>query len=199
MIADSPRHGVAAGATRASLRANRILPCWPARQRFSVNHARVSANAQRIGSLADHGRLDRLDVGAVEADAVSDPLFGDDFDWHPPEPHHRSHSACFQSQARLHTHVAELFGAIGDLASVSRTYDAMLALENGYRGSSFTREAALIDTRDAAFALASRELKGIAHNAEGDLPWDGSRRLQSHLIGGRFRIDDARVAAGWLC
>ena len=92
--------------------------------------------------------------------------------------------------------VAELYGAFTDLPGVARAYDAMQALENGYRGGGFTREATLIDTRDAAFALASRELKGVAGNAEADLLWDGSRRLQSHLIGGRFRIDDARIAAG---
>ncbi len=92
--------------------------------------------------------------------------------------------------------VAELHGTFTDLPAVARAYDAMQALENGYRGGGFTREATLIDTRDAAFALASRELKGVAPNAEADLLWDGSRRLQSHLIGGRFRIDDARVAAG---
>ncbi|MBS0537002.1 MAG: nucleotidyl transferase AbiEii/AbiGii toxin family protein, partial [Proteobacteria bacterium] len=54
--------------------------------------------------------------------------------------------------------VAELFGAIGDLVSVARAYDAMQALETGYRGDSFTREETLIDTSNAAYALASREL-----------------------------------------
>ncbi|MBS0570161.1 MAG: nucleotidyl transferase AbiEii/AbiGii toxin family protein [Proteobacteria bacterium] len=92
--------------------------------------------------------------------------------------------------------VAELFGAIGDLAAVARAYDAVQALENGYRGSGFTREATLIDTRDAACTLASRDLRGVARNAEADLLWDGSRRLQSHLVGGRFNLDDARIAAG---
>jgi len=92
--------------------------------------------------------------------------------------------------------VAELFDVIEDLASVARAYDAMQGLENGYRGGGFTREATLIDSRDAVYALASRGLKGVAPSAEADMLWDGSRRLQSHLIGGRFDINDARIAAG---
>lgn len=92
--------------------------------------------------------------------------------------------------------VAELYGAFTDLPAVAHAYDAMQALENGYRGGEFTREATLIDTRDAAFALASRELKGVAKDKEADMLWDGSRRLRNHLIGGRFSIDDVRIAAG---
>lgn len=92
--------------------------------------------------------------------------------------------------------VAELCGAINDLPAVARAYDAMQALENGYRGGGFTREQTLDDTRDACLALARRDLKGIARNQEADWLWDGARRLQSHLIGGRFNLDDARIAAG---
>ncbi len=92
--------------------------------------------------------------------------------------------------------VAELFGTITDLPAVGRAYDAMQALENGYRGGGFTREQTLIDTRDACFALAARDLKGVARSQEADWLLDGARRLQSHLIGGRFGLDDARIAAG---
>lgn len=92
--------------------------------------------------------------------------------------------------------VAELFSVFGDLASVSRAYDAMQALENGYRGAGFTREATLIDSRDAAYALASRDLRGVAPTEESRLLLDGVRSLRNHLIGGRFSLDEARIAAG---
>ena len=92
--------------------------------------------------------------------------------------------------------VAELFGAIDDLSAVTRAYDAMQALENGYRGGGFSREQTLDDTRDACLALATRDLKGIARSEEADWLWDGAQRLRSHLIGGRFGLDDARIAAG---
>lgn len=92
--------------------------------------------------------------------------------------------------------VAELFGAISDLPAVARAYDAMQALENGYRGGGFTREQTLIDTRDACLALAMRDLKGVARTQEADWLWDGAQRLRSHLIGGNFSLDHARIAAG---
>ena len=92
--------------------------------------------------------------------------------------------------------VAELFGAIEDLPAVARAYDAMQALENGYRGGGYSRNDTLLDTRNACLALTMRDLKGIARNQEADWLFDGARRLQSHLIGGRFSLDDARVAAG---
>lgn len=92
--------------------------------------------------------------------------------------------------------VAELFGVTGDLPAVARAYDAMQALENGYRKGAFTRDQTLIDSRDACFALASRGLRGVAPSPEADLLSDGARRLQSHLISGRFSLDDARIAAG---
>lgn len=92
--------------------------------------------------------------------------------------------------------VAELFGSIADLPAVARAYDAMQALENGYRGGGFTREQTLLDTRDACLALAMRDLRGVARNQEADWLWDGTQRLRSHLIGGNFSLDHARVAAG---
>lgn len=92
--------------------------------------------------------------------------------------------------------VAELFGVIEDLPAVARAYGAMQALENGYRGGGFSHDETLLDTLKACLALAMRDLKGIARNEEGEWLFDGARRLQSHLIGGRFNLDDARVAAG---
>lgn len=92
--------------------------------------------------------------------------------------------------------VAELIGHAGDMSAVARAYDAMQVLENGYRGGDFTREQTLDDTRDACLTLATRDLRGVARSEEADWLLDGAQRLRSHLIGGRFTLDDARIAAG---
>lgn len=92
--------------------------------------------------------------------------------------------------------VAELFGAINDLPAVAHAYDAMQALEAGYREHAFTREATLRDTRDACVTLSKHKLRGVPEHPDAMLLLDGVRRLTSHLVQPHFNIDDAKVAAG---
>lgn len=92
--------------------------------------------------------------------------------------------------------VAELFGAINDLPAVARAYDAMQALEAGYREHAFTREETLRDTRDACLVLGKHGLKRVPEHPDAALLLDGVRRLTSHLVQPHFNIDDAKVAAG---
>lgn len=92
--------------------------------------------------------------------------------------------------------VAELSIAVQDIDAVSRAYDAMLALENDYRKSAFTRDQALIDTRDACVALACHGLRKVKDHPDAILLSDGMRRLGSHLINTRMGPEEARTAAG---
>lgn len=92
--------------------------------------------------------------------------------------------------------VAELFGAINDLPAVARAYDAMQALEAGYREHAFTREETLQDTRDACVTLSKHKLKGVLEHPDAMILLDGASRLTSHLVQPHFNIDDAKVAAG---
>lgn len=91
--------------------------------------------------------------------------------------------------------VAELFDVAHDLAAVTAAYDAMLALEIGYRGGGFTRQQVLLDTRDACLALSLHGLKGVPAHADAALLVGGINRLGNHLVQGRYSIDDAKVSA----
>jgi hypothetical protein len=92
--------------------------------------------------------------------------------------------------------VGELFNAAQDMAAVSRSFDAAFALENEYRGGNFTREQVLLDIHDASLALTLYELRGAPEVADARLLVDGVGRLQSHVVQSRFRLDQARIAAG---
>lgn len=91
--------------------------------------------------------------------------------------------------------IGELFNVVENLEMVKKTHAAIFAAENGYRGSQFSLEQALDDTIDTAALISQVNLKGGITDNRARLILDGITRIRSHLIGGPYRIDHARVSA----
>ena len=91
--------------------------------------------------------------------------------------------------------IGELFNIADDLSAVCRVYRKIFDLENEYREGKYAIENALDDTFQAALSLSVHRLKGVPDSMEASMLQDGVKRLTSHLVGHRFNLDDAKVAA----
>ncbi|MBE9478647.1 MAG: nucleotidyl transferase AbiEii/AbiGii toxin family protein [Chloroflexi bacterium] len=91
--------------------------------------------------------------------------------------------------------VGELFNVVENLEMVKRTHAAIFAAENGYRDFQFSLDQALDDTIAAAALICQVNLKGGIADDRTRLIQNGISRIASHLVGGRYNIDDARVSA----
>jgi len=91
--------------------------------------------------------------------------------------------------------VGELFNAVENLEMVKKTHAAIFAAENGYRGSQFSLEQALDDTINTAALICHVNLKGGIADDRAKLILNGISRIESHLVGDPYRIDDARASA----
>jgi hypothetical protein len=91
--------------------------------------------------------------------------------------------------------VGELFDAAADFQAVAQAYDAIFRAENGYRGGRFTREGALTDTVETARRLCHHGFRGAPRHEHQPMLDTGRKAVASHLFGGEFSRDAARVAA----
>ena len=91
--------------------------------------------------------------------------------------------------------LGELFNAIENLEMVKESHAAVFAAENGYRKFKFTLEQSISDTVDTAAEICQINLKGAQRTASGELMQQGISRLANHLLGGYYRLDDAKVSA----
>ena len=91
--------------------------------------------------------------------------------------------------------VGELFNVVENLEMVKRAHAAIFAAENGYRGFQFSLDQALDDTIAAAALICQVNLKGGIADDRAKLILNGITRIESHLVGDPYRIDDARVSA----
>jgi hypothetical protein len=91
--------------------------------------------------------------------------------------------------------VGELFDAAGDFPAVAQAYDAIFRAENGYRGGRFTREGALTDTVETARRHCHHGFRGAPRHEHQPLLETGRKAVTSHLFGGEFSRDAARIAA----
>ncbi|NQT93815.1 MAG: nucleotidyl transferase AbiEii/AbiGii toxin family protein [Lentisphaerae bacterium] len=91
--------------------------------------------------------------------------------------------------------VGELFLHARDGLQVAAAYDRLFAAENGYRGDAFSRDQALEDTIAAAQLLGGVNLRGYAESPESRTLALGVPQVDSHMIGRRYTLDDARIAA----
>jgi len=78
---------------------------------------------------------------------------------------------------------------------VKETHAAIFAAENGYRGFQFTLEQALDDTIEVAALISQINMKGGIADERAKVILNGISRIESHLIGDPYRIDNARVSA----
>ncbi|MFO8183330.1 MAG: hypothetical protein R6U39_04085, partial [Candidatus Aegiribacteria sp.] len=76
-----------------------------------------------------------------------------------------------------------------------RRYTDIFTAENGYRGNRFSLMDALDDTIDTSALICQLNLKGGIADDHTKLISNGISRIQNHLIGPPYRIDDAKVSA----
>lgn len=91
--------------------------------------------------------------------------------------------------------VGVLFDAAGDFAQMGQSYDAICALESGYRAARPTREAALDDTVQACLALTAREPAQVALYPDAALLHNGFTRMAGHLTWRGFGHEHRRALA----
>lgn len=91
--------------------------------------------------------------------------------------------------------VGTLFDQASDLTLIRATYGALFQAENSYRGSRFTIEEALNDTIDTARMICEIQLRGAPPDPRRELIVAGMGRMESHLVGAPFRLDDLKIAA----
>lgn len=88
-----------------------------------------------------------------------------------------------------------LFETATDFAQVARSYDAICALESGYRPARPGRTAALEDTLRACFALTATKQRELAVYPDAPLLHDGFNRLTGHLTWPEFGREHRRTLA----
>lgn len=91
--------------------------------------------------------------------------------------------------------VGVLFDAAGDFAPMAKTYDAVCALEGGYRPARPSRAAALDDTLKACFALTATKQRDLAMYPDAPLLHNGFDRLAGHLTWPEFGREHRRTLA----
>lgn len=91
--------------------------------------------------------------------------------------------------------VGMLFDAAGDFAQMSLSYDAICALESGYRTTHPTREAALDDTFAACLALTASKQRDLAAYPDATLLHNGFDRMAGHLTWPDFGREHRRTLA----
>jgi hypothetical protein len=88
-----------------------------------------------------------------------------------------------------------LFDVATDYEKVALAYNAIFNAENNYRGNRFSTVQALNDTIETARLLCHYNLRGSAQNERQGSLEKGRQALASHLIGGSFPQEKAKVAA----
>ena len=91
--------------------------------------------------------------------------------------------------------VGQLFNAVDNLSSVSQAYKSIFETENFYRGSIFNKEQALDDTIQASLLLCGINIKGSVTDEQSGILLDGIKKISSHLVNTRFRLEEAKIAA----
>ena len=91
--------------------------------------------------------------------------------------------------------VGVLFDAASDFAQMGQSYDAISALESGYRATRPTREAALDDTIKACLSLTATKAPVLALYPDAPLLHNGFERMAGHLTWAGFGREHRRTLA----
>lgn len=91
--------------------------------------------------------------------------------------------------------IGELFNIVENLEMVKRAHADIFAAENGYRGNQFSLDQTLDDTINTAAMICQLNLRGGVADSRTRLIMNGITRIQSHLVGDPYRLDDAKVSA----
>ncbi len=104
----------------------------------------------------------------------------------------------FKASLKIAKHVAdigELFTNARDGRDLVEAYQRIFAAENTYRGNAFTMNEALGDTIETARLLGSINVKGFLPTPESALLLPGVKQVDTHMIGPRHTLDNAKIAA----
>ena len=104
-------------------------------------------------------------------------------------------AADVQQVAKQLFDVGMLFEAAVDFAQVRHSYDAVCALESGYRSTRPSRAAALEDTLAACLALTATKKRDLAAFADAPLLHDGFERMRGHITWPEFGREHRRTLA----
>jgi len=97
--------------------------------------------------------------------------------------------------------VGTLYDHCESMDAFRKAYDAIWPVENSYRNNAFTREQVLDDTMQAARLICMLDLKGCPDSPEIEILRRGIKQLDSHIIGNRFSLGEAKTCAAkaaWL-
>lgn len=91
--------------------------------------------------------------------------------------------------------VGVLFEAASDFAQMGKSYDAICALESGYRATHPTRAAALNDTLKACLSLTATKASVVVLYPDAPLLHNGFERMAGHLTWSGFGREHRRTMA----
>lgn len=91
--------------------------------------------------------------------------------------------------------IGELFGVVEDLGLVLLSYDAIARAEIGYRGNKVTHQEAIEDTFQSAVKVCGFGVKGFKRDEHSDFLMDGIKKIDTHMVKNKFKINDAQVTA----
>ena len=91
--------------------------------------------------------------------------------------------------------VGELFNAVEDLVLVRKSYQALSEAEIRYRSGKYTQEQALEDTLQTGIKICGIGLRGMSKDKHAEILMDGIRKISSHLVNTRFRLEEAKISA----
>jgi len=98
--------------------------------------------------------------------------------------------------------IGKLFDHCENMRELLAAYEAIWPVEESYRKEPFSREQVLSDTVEAARLIGLLGLTGVCPETEKtDILIKGIRQLDSHIIGKKFSMDEAKICAAkaaWL-
>lgn len=97
--------------------------------------------------------------------------------------------------------VGALFDHCEKMEELHAAYEAIWPVENSYRGNTFSREQILDNTIETARLISMLDLRGCPDSEESQILRTGIKQLDSHIIGLRFSLNEAKTCAAkaaWL-
>jgi len=97
--------------------------------------------------------------------------------------------------------VGALYDQCKNMEKLQAAYEAIWPTETSYRDETFSREQILDDTIETARLICMIDLKGCPNSKEIEILRRGIKQLNSHIIGTRFSIKEAKICAAkvaWL-
>ncbi len=91
--------------------------------------------------------------------------------------------------------IGALFDQCESMEKLHAAYEAIWPIENSYRENAFSREQVLDDTLEAARLISMLDLKGCPDSEETQILRTGIKQLNSHIVGSRFSLNEAKVCA----